>query len=79
MSENFAHAGVWGVAAIMIAAASWFLYRYLAPKSWREWAGAGLVQAFLIALYAETYGSSNAPLQRRMRTNEPGSSASTLI
>lgn len=56
MSENFAHAGVWGVAAIMIVAASWFLYRYLAPKSWREWAGAGLVQAFLIALYAEMYG-----------------------
>jgi protein-S-isoprenylcysteine O-methyltransferase Ste14 len=56
MSENFAHAGAWGVAAIMIVAASWFLYRYLAPKSWREWAGAGLVQAFLIALYAEMYG-----------------------
>ena len=31
-------------------------YRYLAPKTWREWAGAGLVQAFIIALYAEMYG-----------------------
>lgn len=28
----------------------------MAPKSWREWAGAGLVQAFIIALYAEMYG-----------------------
>lgn len=31
-------------------------YRYLAPSTWREWAGAGLVQAFIIALYAEMYG-----------------------
>lgn len=41
---------------IMIVIASWVVYHYLAPKSWREWAGAGLVQAFLIALYAEMYG-----------------------
>ena len=44
------------MALIMIVAASWFVYRYLAPKTWREWAGAGLVQAFIIALYAEMYG-----------------------
>ena len=56
MNENIAHSGTWGLAVIMIVIASWFLYRYLAPKSWREWAGAGLVQAFLIALYAEMYG-----------------------
>ena len=35
---------------------SWFFYRYFAPKNWREWAGAGVVQAFIIALYAEMYG-----------------------
>ncbi|MEX0915793.1 MAG: isoprenylcysteine carboxylmethyltransferase family protein [Wenzhouxiangellaceae bacterium] len=40
----------------MIVIASWLLYRFLAPKSWREWASAGLVQAFIIALYAEMYG-----------------------
>lgn len=56
MDENIAHSGAWGLAVIMVLAASWFLYRYLAPKSWREWAGVGLVQAFLIALYAEMYG-----------------------
>jgi len=56
MNEDIAHSGTWGLAVIMIVVASWFLYRYLAPKSWREWAGAGLVQAFLIALYAEMYG-----------------------
>ena len=56
MNENIAHSGTWGLAVIMIVVVSWFLYRYLAPKSWREWAGAGLVQAFLIALYAEMYG-----------------------
>jgi len=56
MKENIAHSGAWGLAAIMIVLASWVLYRYLAPKSWREWASAGVVQAFIIALYAEMYG-----------------------
>lgn len=56
MNQHFAHSGAWGLALIMIVVASWFLYRYLAPKSWREWASAGLVQAFIIALYAEMYG-----------------------
>lgn len=56
MNEAVSHSGVWGFAAIMIVVASWVLYRYLAPKTWREWAGAGLVQAFIIALYAEMYG-----------------------
>lgn len=39
-----------------ILVASWFAYRFLAPKRWREWTRAGLVQAFLIAFYAEMYG-----------------------
>ncbi|MFZ2648758.1 MAG: isoprenylcysteine carboxylmethyltransferase family protein [Burkholderiaceae bacterium] len=56
MNETVSHSGVWGLAAIMIVIVSWVLYRYLAPKTWREWAGAGLVQAFIIALYAEMYG-----------------------
>jgi len=56
MNENIAHSGAWGLALIMIVVASWFLYRYLAPKTWREWASAGVVQAFIIALYAEMYG-----------------------
>jgi len=56
MNESISHSGVWGVAAIMIVIASWFFYRYLAPKTWREWASAGLVQGFIIALYAEMYG-----------------------
>ncbi|TAL85984.1 MAG: isoprenylcysteine carboxylmethyltransferase family protein [Candidimonas sp.] len=56
MDESISHSGVWGFAAIMIVIASWLFYRYLAPKTWREWASAGLVQAFIIALYAEMYG-----------------------
>lgn len=56
MNETIQHSSVWGFAAIMIVVASWVLYRYLAPKTWREWAGTGLVQAFIIALYAEMYG-----------------------
>lgn len=56
MNEGIKHSSVWGLAAIMIVVASWVLYRYLAPKTWREWAGTGLVQAFIIALYAEMYG-----------------------
>ena len=56
MNEHIAHSGAWGIALIVIVLASWFLYRYLAPKTWKEWAGAGVVQAFIIALYAEMYG-----------------------
>ena len=56
MNDSIAHSGAWALAAIMIVIASWVLYRFLAPKSWREWASAGLVQAFIIALYAEMYG-----------------------
>lgn len=56
MNEGIAHSGAWGIAAIMIVAASWIFYRYFAPKTWREWASAGVVQAFIIALYAEMYG-----------------------
>lgn len=48
------HVGMWGLAVIVIA--SWLLYRYLAPQSWKEWTRAGVVQAFIIAFYAEMYG-----------------------
>jgi methanethiol S-methyltransferase len=56
MKEHVAHSGAWGIALIVIVLISWYLYRYLAPKTWREWAGAGVIQAFIIALYAEMYG-----------------------
>jgi protein-S-isoprenylcysteine O-methyltransferase Ste14 len=56
MNDSIAHSGAWALALIMIVVASWVLYRYLAPGTWREWAGAGLVQACIIALYAEMYG-----------------------
>lgn len=56
MERGFEHSGAWIVALFVIVFASWFLYRYLAPKTWREWTGAGLIQAFIIALYAEMYG-----------------------
>ncbi len=56
MNLHIAHSGAWALAIIMIVVASWVFYRYFAPKGWHEWAGAGLVQAFLIALYAEMYG-----------------------
>ena len=56
MKEHVAHSGAWGLALIMIVVGSWLFYRYFAPKSWREWVGAGVVQAFIIALYAEMYG-----------------------
>ena len=46
----------WGAAAISIVVVSWFFYRYIAPSSWKEWARAGVVQAFIIAFYAEMYG-----------------------
>lgn len=56
MNLHIAHSEFWGLAVIMIVIVSWLFYRYFAPKNWREWAGAGLVQAFIIALYTEMYG-----------------------
>ncbi|MBA2434495.1 MAG: isoprenylcysteine carboxylmethyltransferase family protein [Chthoniobacterales bacterium] len=56
LKEHIAHSGAWGLALIVIVIASWLLYRYLAPKTWKEWASAGVIQAFIIALYAEMYG-----------------------
>ena len=45
-----------GGAAISIALVSWGFYRLVMPKGWREWTRAGIVQAFIIAFYAEMYG-----------------------
>lgn len=56
MSEYIANTAGWGIALIVIVLVSWLFYRYFAPQSWREWVGAGLVQAFIIALYAEMFG-----------------------
>jgi protein-S-isoprenylcysteine O-methyltransferase Ste14 len=50
------HVGVWGLAAIVVVIVSWLMYRYLAPASWKEWTRAGVLQAFIIAFYAEMYG-----------------------
>lgn len=55
-TEGLPLGGHWELAIIMIVVVSWFLYRYIAPKSLKEWRNAGLVQAFVIALYAEMYG-----------------------
>jgi protein-S-isoprenylcysteine O-methyltransferase Ste14 len=46
----------WVAAAISIVVVSWFFYRYVVPKGWREWTRAGIVQAFVISFYAEMYG-----------------------
>lgn len=50
------HYGHWVLVALSVVVVSWIIYRYLAPRGWREWTGAGVVQAFIIALYAEMYG-----------------------
>ena len=47
---------LWPYAALMIVFVSWAVYHFIAPRNWREWAGAGLLQAFVIALYGEMYG-----------------------
>ena len=54
--ESAKETGYWQLTIIMVVITSWLLYRYVAPKGWKEWSRAGLVQAFIIALYAEMYG-----------------------
>lgn len=56
LDTTITNPGAWSLAIIFIVVVSWFFYRYFAPDSWREWVGAGVVQAFIIALYAEMYG-----------------------
>ncbi|WP_020404887.1 methyltransferase family protein [Gracilimonas tropica] len=56
MERGIEHSGAWIIALFVIVFASWLLYKYMAPKTWREWVGAGLIQGFIIALYAEMYG-----------------------
>ena len=50
MNNLAAHQGAWGTVLVLIVGASRFCYRFLAPKHWRDWASAGLLQAFIIAL-----------------------------
>lgn len=56
IDASITNPAAWGLALIFIVVVSWFFYRNFAPDSWREWVGAGVVQAFIIALYAEMYG-----------------------
>ena len=56
MERGIEHSGAWIIALFVIVIASWLLHKYMAPKTWREWLGAGLIQGFIIALYAEMYG-----------------------
>ena len=38
------HIGTWGFATIVTVVASWLMYRYLAPQSWKEWTRTGVLQ-----------------------------------
>jgi hypothetical protein len=40
----------------MVIVASWVVFTYLVPRGFKEWRNTGLIQAFIIALYAEMYG-----------------------
>lgn len=48
--------GHWALTLIMIVVGLWIVVTYLAPKSWKEWRNAGVLQAFIVALYVEMYG-----------------------
>lgn len=42
MNDHIEHFGAWGSALTVIVVASWFPYRSLVPKTWKEWASAGV-------------------------------------
>lgn len=54
--ENVNHYGQWGIALIIITVFAWFILKYFRPKKKIEWKNAGILSAFIIALYAEMYG-----------------------
>lgn len=55
-TEDITLGGHWFLTLIMIMAVGWLLFKYLAPRNFKEWRNAGLLQAFVVALYAEMYG-----------------------
>lgn len=46
----------WGAIIFMVVLASWVFYSFARPNKPWEWSRAGLVQAFIISLYAEMFG-----------------------
>jgi hypothetical protein len=54
--EPWTWTALWPYAATIIVLGARAFYHFVAPVNWREWAGAGLFQAFVIALYAEMHG-----------------------
>ena len=46
METELTLGGMWGFTLLMVIIASWILYRYVAPRNWKEWTRAGLIQAF---------------------------------
>jgi len=56
MSENVSLGGTWPITIVMVILVSWIVYKYLVPRNFREWRNLGLIQAFIVALYAEMYG-----------------------
>lgn len=54
--EGITLGGHWMLTLIMIVIGLWIVFKYLAPKSLKEWRNAGILQAFVIALYVEMYG-----------------------
>ena len=47
---------MWVIAALSIVVVSWAYYRAFRPATGKDWSRAGVVQAFIIAFYAEMYG-----------------------
>ena len=55
-SGQAALGGTWIITIIMVIVASWIVFKYLVPGNFKEWRNFGLIQAFIVALYAEMYG-----------------------
>lgn len=65
-SGQAALGGTWIITIIMVIVVSWIVFKYLVPANFKEWRNFDLIQAFIIALYAEMYGF---PLTIYIRTS----------
>src|SRR3990170_704889 len=65
--------GFWQLTLLMVVIASWLLYRYVAPRGWREWSRAGLVEAFIRVPRREdpVAPRERAPLGHALRLGRP--------
>lgn len=69
--------GLWGLVVVNSLIFIGFAYSFFKPVNLRNWRSVGACSAFIVALFAEMYGSCACPSRRNVppsrRSGKPGS------